>query len=150
MRVLKCILPGRPSAQQVQPLTKSLTIFMPDDYDYEAERESSNSEQNHAWAFYARARITEREPIFTIQLWAKHRFPASSLGDEHPIATYTYSRLWCIPVCLSLHRFVKTIRGTANIQSTLPSVTFTLFAVQAFRAICASQHQCAAPGHVKR
>ena len=65
---LECILPRRPSAQQVQPLTKSLTIFMPEDYDYEAERESSNSEQNHACAFYARARITEREPIFTIQL----------------------------------------------------------------------------------
>ena len=73
MRVLKCILPRRPSAQQVQPLTKSLTIFMPEDYDSEAERESSNSEQNHAWAFYARARITAREPIFAIPwLWAKH------------------------------------------------------------------------------
>ena len=104
MRVLKCILPRRPSAQQVQPLTKSLTIFMPEDYDYEAERESSRAkprvgilrscEYNGTRTDLHHSTLSKTQiPCFVFGRWTPDRdvyvlatlaHSSSSLRENHP------------------------------------------------------------------
>ena len=148
MRVLTCILPRRPSAQQVQPLTKSLTIFMPKDYDF---RGWKRKQQFRAKPRVGILRSCENNGTRTdlrhstlsktqLRLWAMNT-------RSRRIRTRDFGAFQCV---YSLHHFIASWKPSAVpptlIQSTLPSTTFALFAVQAFRAICASQHQCAAPG----